>query len=103
MAAHVGQSTQSAKGLFDQIKDLAASVSTASGAKGGQSPKGAAEGSGEAPDQGDLEFLLRRFPHRFLQLRHEIRMDMDAQTASLLHEGAEFGQDSKGLLLLQFE
>ena len=52
MAAHVGQSTQSAKGLFDQIKDLAASVSTAGGAKGGQSHKGAAEGSGEAPDQG---------------------------------------------------
>ena len=38
--------------FMDQIKDLAASVSTASGAKGGQSPKGAAEGSGEAPDQG---------------------------------------------------
>ena len=30
-------------------------------------------------------------------------MDMDAQTASFLHECAEFGQNFEGLLFLLFE
>jgi hypothetical protein len=42
-ASAVSQSSKSAKGLFDQLKDLAATVSAGGSAKGGPSPKTASE------------------------------------------------------------